>query len=68
MVLVRYRSLIPFMFALLLLEHLSRKLVLHFLPMGQTMRLGKSPGISPSPYGFLVLIIIGLALSLRSGA
>jgi len=66
LVLVRYRSMIPFMFALLLLEHLSRKLILHFLPIAETSLGGQSPGISPFPYGFLALIIIGLALSLRS--
>ncbi len=67
LVLVRYRTMIPFMFALLLLEQLSRKLIiLHFLPMAKTGSGGGSPGISPFPYGFLALIIIGLALSLRS--
>jgi hypothetical protein len=32
-VLLRYRALVPLMFALLLLEQISRKLVLHFLPV-----------------------------------
>jgi hypothetical protein len=54
------------MFALLLLEQLSRKLIiLHFLPIAKTGSGGDSPGISPFPYGFLALMIIGLALSLR---
>ena len=65
-VLIRYRTLVPLMFALLLLEHLSRGLILHFLPMSATASARESPGISPIPYGFLVLVIIGLALSLHT--
>jgi hypothetical protein len=59
-VLIRYRSLVPFMFALLLLEHLSRRLIHHFLPIVKT-------GTPPAVYvnaGFLALMITGLALSL----
>jgi len=62
LVLVRYRSMIPFMFALLVLDYLSRRLILHFLPV---VRIG-------TPAGFYVnlvlfaLMIIGLALSLWS--
>jgi hypothetical protein len=66
LVLVRYRTLIPCMFALLLLEHLARILVLHLLPIAQTGLGGGILGISPFPYGFLAMITIGLALSLRS--
>src|SRR6185436_10725568 len=36
LVLVRYRSMIPFMFALLLVEQLSRKLILQFIPIVRT--------------------------------
>ncbi len=36
LVLVRYRSMIPFMFTLLLLEHLSRKLILQVMPIVRT--------------------------------
>jgi len=50
LVLVRYRTLIPFMFVLLLVEHLGRKLVLHFLPLSKNGPVGDSPGISPIPY------------------
>ena len=60
-VLVRYRALIPFMFALLLLEHLSRRLVGYYLPIART-------GSPPAPILNLVLFaleIAGLALSLR---
>ena len=66
LVLVRYRTMIPLMFALLLLEHLGRTLLLHILPIARTGLGGETPGISPFPYGFLVLVIIGLALSLRT--
>jgi hypothetical protein len=66
LVLFRYRAMIPLMFALLLLEHLGRKLIIHFLPFAKAGLGGDSVGISPFPYGFLVLIIIGLVLSLRA--
>jgi hypothetical protein len=65
LVLLRYRTMIPLMFALLLLEQLSRGPILHFLPLGGTGSGMESPGISPFPYGFLALMILGLALSLR---
>jgi hypothetical protein len=61
LVLVRYRSMIPFMFALLLLEHLGRRLILHLMPI---VRTGTPPGF----YVNLVLLAVmlaGLALSLR---
>jgi hypothetical protein len=61
-VLVRYRSLIPFMFALLVFEHVGRKLIFYFLPI---VRTGTSPG-SYISLGLLALMIAGLALSLRS--
>jgi hypothetical protein len=61
-VLARYRSIVPFMFAFLLLEHLSRKLLLQFVPM---VRTGTPPGIYVN-LGLLTLMIVGLALSLRS--
>ncbi len=59
-VLVRYRSLVPSMFALFLLEHLSRKLVLQFLPIPRT---GTPPGTIVNVV-LLVVVIGGLALSL----
>jgi hypothetical protein len=61
-VLARYRALIPFMFALILLEHLSRKLILHFLPIA---RLGTPPGYFVNLL-LLALVCVGLALSLLS--
>lgn len=62
LVLVRYRRLVPFMFALLLLEHLSRKLILQFLPVVKTET---PPGFYVNLV-FLAVMIVGLALSLRS--
>jgi hypothetical protein len=59
-VLVRYRSMVPLMLALLLLEHLSRKLILHFLPIART---GTPPGFFINLV-LLALMIVGLALSL----
>ena len=62
LVLVRYRSLIPFMFGLLLLEHLSRRLILQFLPIPRTTT---PPGLYVN-LALLAVMIVGLALSLRS--
>lgn len=61
-VLVRYRAMVPFMFALLLLEHLSRKLILQVMPIVTT---GTSPGFFVNLV-LLTVMIVGLALSLRS--
>ena len=60
LVLARYRSLVPFMFALLLVEYLVRRLILLFLPIP---RIGTPPG-SFVNLGLLVMMIVGLALSL----
>ena len=60
LVLARYRSMIAIMFALLLVEHLGRKLILQFLPI---VRVGAPPA-SAINLGLLTLILIGLALSL----
>ena len=60
--LVRYRSLITFMFALLALDYLARQLILHFVPLVST-------GTPPGPVVNLILFsitIVGLALSLWS--
>ena len=61
LVLIRYRSLIPFMFALLLVEYVGRKLILYFLPIAKT---GTPPGSIVS-YVLLALMLVGLALSIR---
>jgi hypothetical protein len=61
-ILVRYRSLVPFMFGLFLLEQLSRRGILHVLPI---VRSGTPPGSFVNVL-LLVITIIGLALSLRT--
>jgi hypothetical protein len=60
LVLVRYRGMIPFMFALLLLEHLSRKLILHFMPIVRS----RTPPVSGVSLAVIGLMLIGMALSL----
>lgn len=62
LVLVRYRALIPFMFVLLLLEHLSRRLIFRVLPI---VRTGNPPGFFVN-LTLLALMAAGLALSLWS--
>jgi hypothetical protein len=60
LVLVRYRSMVPVMFALLLLQSLGGRLILWFLPFVRTVRM---PGFYVNLV-LLALMIIGLALSL----
>jgi hypothetical protein len=60
LVLVRYRALIPFMFLLLLLEHLGKRVILHYVP---TARSGAPPGDTVTLV-LLALMVVGLALSL----
>lgn len=62
LVLVRYRGWVPFMFVLFLLEQLSRKLILQFLPVVTT----KTPPGFYINLVFLTVMIVGLALSLRN--
>lgn len=60
LVLARYRSAIPFMFALLLFYFLAGQLILRFLPIAST-------GTPPGPIvnlTVLALTVIGLALAL----
>jgi hypothetical protein len=61
-VLVRYRALIPLMLTLLLLEQVSRKLLVHVMPIIKT---GTPPG-SWVNLVLIALLVIGLVLSLRS--
>lgn len=65
-VLVRYRSLVSFMFALLLAEQLSRRVLHGFIPM---VRTGVPPATIVNVI-LLTLMVSGLALSLvtRRGA
>ena len=58
--LVRYRSIVSFMFVLLLLEHLGRRAIHQFLPIA---RSGPPPGYVLSLV-LISLMIAGLALSL----
>jgi hypothetical protein len=62
LVLVRYRSAIPFMFVLLLLNYLASQLIFHFIPL---VRTGTPPGPIIN-FIMFALVIIGFALSLRS--
>ena len=65
-VLIRYRSLVPLMFVLVLLEHLGKRLVHQFMPITTT----GSPPASIVNLIILTLIVAGLMLSLwkRHGA
>lgn len=60
LVLIRYRALVPFMFLVLLLEHLTRKLIFVFLPIARTET---PPGFYINLV-FVVVMIAGLVLSL----
>jgi len=60
LVLVRYRSGIPFMFALLALEFLAAQLILHFIPL---VRTGTPPATFVNRILF-ALMVVGLVLSL----
>ena len=62
LVFVRYRSLISFMFALLMLNFLAKELILHFIPL---VRTATAPGPAVNLILFS-LMIVGLALSLWS--
>jgi len=62
--LVRYRAMIPLLFALLLLEYLGKRVILVFLPVAKT---GTPPG-SVINLVLLGVMIIGLALSLQARA
>ena len=64
LVLVRYRAMVPLMFALLLLEHLFRKLIFYLMPIART---GEAPGFAIN-LALVALMVVGLALSLRRGS
>lgn len=59
LVLVRYRAMVPLMFAFLLLEHLSRKLILQFQPV---VRSGTAAGYYVN-LGLLAVMVVGLVLA-----
>ena len=60
LVLVRYRTLVPFMFALFLAQQLSRSLMIGSMPIP---RAGSPPGAYVTLV-MLTLMVVGLALSL----
>ena len=60
--LVRYRSMVPLMFALLLLQQVSARLINLLIPI---VRTGTPPGFYIN-LGLLALMIVGLALSLHT--
>jgi len=59
-VLTRYRSMVPLMFVLLLLQHLGGRLILQFHPI---VRTGAPPAAAINAT-LLILMIVGFALSL----
>lgn len=63
-VLVRYRSLVPFMFGIFLLQQASRYCILQFLPI---VRVGTPPGLVIN-LALLGVMVLGLALSLKQGS
>jgi hypothetical protein len=63
LVFLRYRSAIPFMFAVLVLDHLGRLLILRFLPFPST----DATIVTIVNMTLLALMIIGFGLSLRRG-
>jgi hypothetical protein len=59
-VLVRYRTLVPLMFALLLLEHVGRQVILQLLPISRTDR---PPGAVVTMV-LMTVTVVGLGLSM----
>ena len=62
LVLARYRAFVPFMFTLLLLEHLLRRLIFLVMPIART---GSYAGFYVN-LALIALLVVGLALSLWS--
>lgn len=62
LVLIRYRALVPLMFAVLLIEQLGRQLIVTYLPIP---RVG-APPVSAIHLTLLGLMVVGLGLSLLS--
>jgi hypothetical protein len=60
LVLIRYRGAVPFMFVLLLLQHLAGRVIGYFHPIART----GAPPASVINLTFLILMIVGLGLSL----
>ncbi len=64
LVLVRYRSLVPLMFTVLVVHFLSGRVILHFLPI---VRSTPRPTGLYVNLGLLAVMLVGLALSLGRG-
>ena len=62
--LTRHRAMVPLMFVLFLSEHLVRRVILLVKPIA---RIGAPPGLTIN-LALIVLMIVGLALSLRRRA
>ena len=62
LVLVRYRSMVPLMYTLLLLQYFGGRVILHYLPI---VRTGTPPGWYVN-LSLLVFMVVGLVLSLGS--
>ncbi len=60
LVLIRYRSMIPLMFALLLVQNLGGQMISHFLPL---FRTGAPPAYIVN-ITFITSMVVGLMLSL----
>ena len=58
--LIRYRSMVPFLFTLLLLQHLGGRIILEYIPL---VRVGAPPALVVNLIQ-LTLLVLGLALSL----
>jgi len=58
--LIRIRTLIPLLYALLLLQHLGGRVILHYLPL---VRVGAPPAGMVNLI-LLVMMVVGLVLSL----
>ena len=61
-VLIRYRALVPFMFTLLLLEHVIRRLVYVLMPIE---RIGTPRGLYIN-LAMIAVMVLGLVLSVRT--
>jgi hypothetical protein len=61
-VLIRYRALVPFMFALLIFEYVARRLILLLMPIDGT---NAAPGLAIN-LAILGVMVVGLVLSLRA--
>jgi hypothetical protein len=66
LVLVRYRALVPFMFVVLLFEHLVRKLIFVLLPIAR-ISAESAPGFYIN-VAIVAVMVVGLVLALRRRA